>query len=177
MCLLVFREEYRKLIQSVIKSYDDWYSLRNKMWKTAFLLHPEQKFPQFIWCFHHVVRIWAQLTHVAHGVPTNIQFFKFIQSQAIKTYQILQIISGQFIDNNCTKTVTHNIDRCTESVPVEKCIDYEKKSRRTKLRRTYKSQSTAKMMETSSAGKPTVSNTMIIVTRPAWGWNYKNHQI
>lgn len=172
MCLLVFREEYRKLIQSVIKSYDDWYSLRNKMWKTAFLLHPEQKFPQFIWCFHHVVRIWAQLTHVAHGVPTNIQFFKLIQSHAIKTYQILQIISGQFIDNNCTKTVTHNIDRCTESVPVEKCIDYEKKkSRRTKLRRTYKSQSTAKMMETSSAGKPTVSNTMIIVTRPAWGWN------
>lgn len=34
---------------------------------------------------------------------------------------------------------------------------------------TYSSQSTAIMIVTSSAGKPTVSSTMTIVTRPAWG--------
>lgn len=33
----------------------------------------------------------------------------------------------------------------------------------------YKSQSTARIMETSSAGNPTVSNTIIIVTKPALG--------
>ena len=32
-----------------------------------------------------------------------------------------------------------------------------------------RSQSTARMMVTSSAGRPTVSNTMTIVTSPAWG--------
>lgn len=34
---------------------------------------------------------------------------------------------------------------------------------------TYSNQSTARMMETSSAGKLTVSNTITIVTSPAWG--------
>lgn len=34
---------------------------------------------------------------------------------------------------------------------------------------TYSSQSMAMMIVTSSAGRPTVSNTMTIVTRPAWG--------
>lgn len=34
---------------------------------------------------------------------------------------------------------------------------------------TYKAQSTAKIREISSGGRPTVSSTITRVTRPAWG--------
>jgi len=38
-----------------------------------------------------------------------------------------------------------------------------------KYNNTYNNQSTAIILITASAGRPTVSNTITIVTKPAWG--------
>lgn len=82
-----------------------------------------------------------------------------------------QIVFGQMINKNGAERITHHIDCGTESISVmrKQRQGVKQMEMKSMMTYTYKSQSTAIMRVMSLDGKPTVSKTMTIVTKPACG--------
>lgn len=102
----------------------------------------------------------------------TLRVVSIVCAYQFRTWFVFQIFSQQMIDQNSTKSIAHHVDGCSEAIPVvERKKKEEKFADRIKSTTqccscTYNNQSMLMIKLISSAGNPTVSNTITMVTSP-----------